>query len=392
MANGCVNYPELPPEEPPFGPPPPKIALGPSATNSLANPPAALDPVAQERIKTMQTQRQQLEAAGKREQEAFEEKKKVLAPYYQQQLAASNKLAATSEAQTAQLEQNLQPLPQYNAPDLRQAMGSWMMVAAAFGAIGNAFARGSTTASLTAFSGMLQGANKGSLEAVNQNYQTWEANAKQAEAYNRQALTKYKAIMDNAKLNWDVKSAQIKMIADQYQDDIMSSAAEQKNITQMMEIYDKQDRFDERMRYTREHGAFQQQYANQYTQRLKDRGQIMAMTAALRTDEVAEAALHRFEPVAELNGRILRDLAAKVNPSAWTNMNAFQQELRRVGGDKDVGQFIGALESYRTELGRILNTNLGGGGALSVSAKNDANNIVQGAASPDVIIRVTKSF
>jgi hypothetical protein len=118
----------------------------------------------------------------------------------------------------------------------------------------------------------------------------------------------------------------------------------------------------------------------------------MAIGSALRTDENAEAAIRRFEPIAELNGRILRDLAAKVNPSAWTNMNAFQQELRRVGGDKDVGQFTGALESYRTELGRILNTNLGGGGALSVNAKKDADSIVQGAAAPDVIIRVTKSF
>ena len=395
MANGDPDTTELQPQPPvPFSTPgtPAMPNVSPGASTALANPPSAPDPVVQERLKILETQRRQLEAAGQRQQQAYEEKRKALAPFYKQQLDASNRLTATSAAQTAQLEQNLQPLPQYNSPDLRQAMGSWMMLAAAFGAIGNAFVRSSTTASLTAMGGMLRGANQGSLEAVNQNYQTWEANAKQAEAYNRQALTKYKAIMDDAKLNWDVKAAQIKMIADQYQDDIMSSAAEQKNITQMMEIYDKQDRFDERMQYTRERFAFQQQYANQYTQRLKDRGQIMAMTAALRTDEVAEAALHRFEPVAELNGRILRDLAAKVNPSAWTNMNAFQQELRRVGGDKDVGQFIGALESYRTELGRILNTNLGGGGALSVSAKNDANNIVQGAASPDVIIRVTKSF
>jgi hypothetical protein len=383
---------ELDTEQPEVPPPP---VPGPTATTALANPPAATptpDPVAQERLRILETQRQQLEAAGQRQQEAYEEKKRVLAPYYKQQLDASNKLAATSEQATQQLLANQQEIAPYRAPDLRQSMGEWMMLAASFGAIGNAFSRGSTTTALTAFSGMLNGANKGSLEAINQNYQTWEANAKQAEAYNRQALNKYKAIMDNAKLNWDVKSAQIKMVADQYQDDIMSSAAEQKNITAQMEIYDKQDRFAERMQYTRERFAWQQQYANQYTQRLKDRGQIMAMTAALRTDEVAEAALHRFEPVAELNGRILRDLAAKVNPSSWTNMNAFQQELRRVGGDKDVGQFIGALESYRTELGRILNTNLGGGGALSVSAKNDANNIVQGSASPDVIIRVTKSF
>src|SRR6516164_6817058 len=330
---------ELDTEQPEVPPPP---VPGPTATTALANPPAATptpDPVAQERLKILETQRQQLEAAGQRQQEAYEEKKKVLAPYYKQQLAASNRLTATSAQATQQLVESQQEIAPYRAPDLRQSMGEWMMVAAAFGALGNAFARGSTTNSLTAFSGMLEGANKGSLEAINQNYQTWEANAKQAEAYNRQALTKYKAIMDDAKLNWDVKAAQIKMIADQYQDDIMSSAAEQKNITQMMEIYNKQDRFDERMQYTRERFAFQQQYANQYTQRLKDRGQIMAMTAALRTDEVAEAALHRFEPVAELNGRILRDLAAKVNPSAWTNMNAFQQELRRVGGDKDVGQF-----------------------------------------------------
>jgi hypothetical protein len=395
MANGDPDTTELQPQPPvPFSTPgtPALPNVSPGAGTALANPPGAPDPVTQQRIKILETQRQQLEAAGQRQQEAYEEKKRTLAPYYKQQLDASNQLTATSAQATQQLVESQQEIAPYRAPDLRQSMGEWMMVAAAFGALGNAFARGSTTNSLTAFSGMLEGANKGSLEAINQNYQTWEANAKQAEAYNRQALTKYKAIMDNAKLNWDVKSAQIKMVADQYQDDIMSSAAEQKNITAQMEIYDKQDRFAERMQYTRERFAWQQQYASQYTQRLKDRGQIMAMTAALRTDEVAEAAIRRFEPVAALNGRIMRDLSAKVNPSEWTSMNAFTQALRKAGGDKDVAQFNLALESYRTEVGRILNTNLGGGGALSVNAKRDADAMVAGTAPPDVILRVTKTF
>jgi hypothetical protein len=383
---------ELDTEQPEVPPPP---VPGPTATTALANPPAATptpDPVAQERLKILETQRQQLEAAGQRQQEAYEEKKKVLAPYYKQQLAASNRLSATSAQATQQLVESQQEIAPYRAPDLRQSMGEWMMLAASFGAIGNAFSRGSTTTALTAFSGMLEGANKGSLEAINQNYQTWEANAKQAEAYNRQALTKYKAIMDNAKLNWDVKSAQIKMVADQYQDDIMSSAAEQKNITAQMEIYDKQDRFAERMQYTRERFAWQQQYASQYTQRLKDRQQLMAIGSALRTDENAEAAIRRFEPVAALNGRILRDLSAKVNPTEWTSMNAFTQALRRAGGDEDVNQFNLALQSYRTEVGRILNTNLGGGGALSVNAKRDADDMIAGTAPPNVILRLTKTF
>jgi hypothetical protein len=391
MANGDVNYPELPPEEPPFGPPPPKIALGPSATNSLANPPAALDPVAQERIKTMQTQRQQLEAAGKREQEAFEEKKKVLAPYYQQQLAASNKLAATSEAQTAQLEQNLQPLPQYNAPDLRQAMGSWMMVAAAFGAIGNAFARGSTTASLTAFSGMLQGANKGSLEAVNQNYQTWEANAKQAEAYNRQALTKYKAIMDNAKLNWDVKSAQIKMIADQYQDDIMSSAAEQKNITAQMELYDKQERSAESIALRRQSVESAIKFRNEWYDRQKFAAEKTAVTAALRKDELAADGLATYEPIAGQQGKVLRNLIAKVSPSEYTDLNSFYQALAKKGGDKDVYNFRAALRLYNVEIARIVsNPNLTG--VLTVTAQTEQAELLPPDVPPETIERVTRFF
>jgi hypothetical protein len=315
---------------------------------------------------------------------------------YDEARAASRGLARTSEQATRELLGSQQQISPYQPPDLRGAMGDWMMLAAGFGAIGNAFARSSSTAALTAFSGILNGANKGSLEAINQNYQTWEANAKQAEAYNRQALVRYKAVMDNAQLNWDQKAAQIKMTADQYQDAIMSSAAEQKNITAMMEIYDKQDRFAQGMKMRRESLDMRKKWYEDYDRRIqtaaKNRAQISAIGAALRTDEVAEAAIRRFEPIAEYNGKILRELAAKVNPTAWTSMNAFQQELRRVGGDKDVGQFIGALESYRTELGRILNTNLGGGGALSVNAKRDADNIVQGTAAPDVIIRVTKSF
>ena len=241
-----LNYPELPPAQPPLGPAPPQIAIGPNATTALANPPAASptpDPAAAARAAAWNAQAKRMEALTAREEKLFEERQKKLAPMYDEARAASRGLARTSEQATQELLANQQEIAPYRAPDFRQSMGEWMMLAAAFGAIGNAFVRSGTANSLTAMAGILNGANKGSLEAANQNYQTWEANARQAEVYNRQALTRYKAVMDNAQLNWDQKSAQIKMTADQYQDAIMSSAAEQKNITAMMEIYDKQERF-----------------------------------------------------------------------------------------------------------------------------------------------------
>jgi hypothetical protein len=398
MANGDALDPQdlyLPPAQPPLGPAPPQVAIGPAAGTALANPPAAPpapDPAAQARIAAWNAQAKRMEALTAREQQLSEEKQKALAPMYDEARAASRGLARTSEQATQELLGSQQQIPPYQQPDLRGAMGEWMMVAAAFGAIGNAFARGSTTAGLTAMAGMLNGANKGSLEAVNQNYQTWEANAKQAEAYNRQALVRYKAVMDNAQLNWDQKAAQIKMTADQYQDAIMSSAAEQKNITAMMEIYDKQDRFAQSIQIRRENADRAKKWQDNWAERQRIGKEMAAESAALRNDEVADAALSRFEPVAAYQGKVLRDLIAKVNPSDYTNYNEFQQALRRIGGDADVNQFIASLESYRTELGKILGSNLQGAGSLTNQQKGEANNILQQGASPVVINRVTKFF
>jgi hypothetical protein len=400
MANGDAPDPQdqyLRPAQPPFGPAPPQVAIGPGAGMALANPPSAPpttapDPADAARTAAWNAAAARMQALTEREEKLSEQKQKALAPMYDEARAASRQMQRTSAEATQELLSNQQEIPPYRTPDFRQNMGSWMMMAASFGAIANAFARSNTTTALTAFSGMLSGYNKGSLEVADQQYQAWQANAKQAEAYNRQALTRYKAVMDNAQLNWDQKAAQIKMTADQYQDAIMSSAAEQKNITAMMEIYDKQDRFAQAMQTRRESLQMRKQWQDNWVERQKISKEMTAESAALRADEVADAALSRFEPVAAYQGKVLRDLIAKVNPSDYTNYNEFQQALRRIGGDKDVNQFIASLESYRTELGKILGSNLQGAGSLTNQQKGEANNILQQGASPAVINRVTQFF
>jgi hypothetical protein len=402
MANGDAPDPQdqyLPPAQPPLGPAPPQVAIGPGAGMALANPPAASpaappapDPADAARTAAWNAAAARMQALTEREEKLSKQKQKALAPMYDEARAASRGLARTSEQATQQFLASQQEIPPYHAPDFRQNMGSWMMMAAAFGAIGNAFARSSSANAFTAFAGMLNGANKGEVEVFDQQYQAWQANAKAAEAYNRQALTRYKAVMDNAQLNWDQKAAQIKMTADQYQDAIMSSAAEQKNITAMMEIYDKQDRFAQGMQVRRESLEMRKKWQDNWVERQKISKEMTAESAALRADEVADAALSRFEPVAAYQGKVLRDLIAKVNPSDYTSYNEFQQALRRAGGDADVNQFIASLESYRTELGKILGSNLQGAGSLTNQQKGEANNILQQGASPVVINRVTKFF
>jgi hypothetical protein len=373
-----------------------KPQLTPGATGALANPPAAPDPEAQARAAAWNAQAERMQKLTAREESLFEERQKKLAPMYDEARAASRNLAGTSQRATAELIQSQLNIPPYRPPDLRQDAGNWMMLAAGFGAIAGAFSRYHTTTALNSFAGMLQGFNKGSLEAINQNYETWNANARQAEAYNRQALTRYKAVMDNAQLNWDQKANMIKMTADQYQDAIMSSAAEQKNITQMMEIYDKQDRFAEGMKMRRETLEMHKKYYDDYEKRVrtavKTRAEVNAIGAALKQDEVAAAAMSRYEAIAVQNGKVMRALIGKVNPTEYTDLNTFLQALKRKGGDQDVNQFIAARTSYNTELGRILNTNLQGAGALSNQARTEASEMLQPGAPPGVVNRVTKFF
>src|SRR5215472_12064244 len=145
-----VDTSMLDPNPTPGAPP-----LTPGATGALANPPTP-DSEPQARAEYVRAQTQRLEAAGQREQQAYEEKKKRLEPFYNQQLAAGQQLIATSEKQTQRLQEMLQPIPPYNPPgDMRKEAGDWMMLAAGFGAIAGAFSRYHTTTALNAFAGML---------------------------------------------------------------------------------------------------------------------------------------------------------------------------------------------------------------------------------------------
>jgi hypothetical protein len=396
MANGDAPDPQdvyLPPAMPPFGPPRPQVAIGPSATNALATPPGAPDPEKAAAAAFWKQQMERSQEIGQRQQEEYEEKKKTLAPLYAEQLAAGRRLSQTSEQATQQLLANQQQIPPYNPPgDMRADAGAWMMLAAGFGAIIGRHGASYNTAALNSFAGMLNGFNQGSLKAIEQNYETWNTNAKRAEAINRQALLRYKAVIDNARMNWDQKAAMIKATADQYQDNIMSSAAEQKNITTMMEMYDKRDLAGQRMEIARQNLERQKNYQENYKQRMIDRAEISAIGTALRNDEVAEAALNRFEPVATRNGELLRKLVDKVNPTEYTDLNTFYAALRRKGDDADVNNFRAALTSYNTELGKIINTNLQGAGALSNQARSEANDMLLPGSPPNVIVRVTKYF
>jgi len=330
--------------EAPDVPPPP--VPGPGASTALANPPSVAAAPDSAPAGPWAALANRMEALTAREQSLFEERQAKLAPMYDEARAASRGLARTSERATQELLGSQQQIPPYQPPDLRQSMGNWMMLAAAFGAIGNAFARSSTTNSLTAFAGILKGANEGSLEAVHENFQTWEANAKQAEAYNRQALTRYKAVMDNAQLNWDQKAAQIKMTADQYQDAIMSSAAEQKNITAMMEIYDKQDRFARGMEMRR---SAIEEHKREFEARMKQRDEVLFGSS----DDVDAAkqnilSMNSPFPSAQQQARspYLRKAAEAVmkeNPNYNASDYYVNLQNKKLAGSADITALRGAL-------------------------------------------------
>ena len=340
MANGDLD-PNLFNPTPAMGRP----GLTPGATGALATPPgpaSGADAKMVARARALQAQTDLALAAGRREQELYAQKQKALAPLYDEQRAASRRLTQVSEAETQRFLASQQPIPQYQEPDLRTAAGAWMMAAAGFGAIIGRHGASYNTAALDGFAGMLNGFNKGSLDAITVNYKTWETNAKRAEALNAQALDRYKKVIDNAALNWDQKAAMIKATADQYQDMIMASAAEQKNITQMMELFDKQDRFRETMQFHREQlglgmDKLDAQLAQNGLKRNLDTGKVEMDDSEgspfyARAKAIAE---YKQAPIAGARGgaAMLMGLVQKINPNydatKWTGATAY---ARTAGG------------------------------------------------------------
>ena len=158
--------------------------LTPGAGMALANPPADQDAAdrAQQRAERAQAL-QDLRAAQAEEMRLARARQKEMAPLYSDYATQLKQFGRTSEQQTQSLIAGRKDIPEYQPEDMRTAASAWMMAASLFGALAGGLGRRHISDGLAAYTGMLEGFNKGSIAATEQNYKTWQANADRAIEY-----------------------------------------------------------------------------------------------------------------------------------------------------------------------------------------------------------------
>lgn len=144
---------------------------------------------------------------------------------------------------------NVPPMPQQPtqqplgpAPDAKDYQHNSMQFASAMavlGAVASKFTRTSGTAALSAFAGALKGWQSGNLQAYEESAKKWEQDTKATIENNRQIMDKYKAALENRKMNIDEQMSQIQLVSAQYHDKMMYDAATSKNYTLVAQIYEK---------------------------------------------------------------------------------------------------------------------------------------------------------
>jgi hypothetical protein len=177
--------------------------------------PAKLDPAYQDMIDRLDKANAQGESlmAGQRETNA-----KMIS-----ELEAGRKdLTSTPQPQLER--QPKEPSSQ----QLGQGMMEFMQVATVLGAMAGGLARGNTTVALTAFAGAVKGFSEGNKQQFDANVETWKAASQRVKDDNQAKLDQYNMVWNNKKLSMDMKLAQIKIIAQQYKDEITYNLAEQK--------------------------------------------------------------------------------------------------------------------------------------------------------------------
>lgn len=92
-------------------------------------------------------------------------------------------------------------------------------------------------------------------------------------------------------------------------------------------------------------------------------------------------AITAFEQTAVRNGKILKDLADKVDSTGVPVIERWVRAGRKeVAGDPDVARFMAQMQVYRTEAARIL-TNPNLSGQLTDSARKEVEEFLKGSAS-----------
>lgn len=172
---------------------------------------------------------QQLENSGSRTSQLFAQQQASMAPARQRLLdATSRELPAPPQYQ------DVKPPPQKTAmsKDLSVYM-SLMMVVAGIGAMK---ARTSAITGLTAMAGAMDGLKQGNDEAWKRNVELWKEANNTIIQSNKIKNDSYKAVLENQKLDLDVKVAQLQALAAQHQDQIAYESARRGDLVTLAKL------------------------------------------------------------------------------------------------------------------------------------------------------------
>jgi hypothetical protein len=147
--------------------------------------------------------------------------------------AASSAMIDTLEAGRQDLLSN--PVPelgkapqQPSAQQLGKGAMEYMQVATALGALAGGLGRRNATFALNAFGSAIKGFTEGNRQQYEANIEEWKEASTRLKEDNQAKIDQYNMIFNNKKLSMDMKLAQIKIVAQQYDDEITYNMADSK--------------------------------------------------------------------------------------------------------------------------------------------------------------------
>jgi hypothetical protein len=102
----------------------------------------------------------------------------------------------------------------------------WLAAATALGGIAGAMTRHHTTNALAAFTGTLEGLKEGNQIKFDNNFKTWEAQARQVKQNNDAEIAEYKETIERRDLDERQRSIQFQIVAQKWRNQFMAGVAE----------------------------------------------------------------------------------------------------------------------------------------------------------------------
>jgi hypothetical protein len=190
---------------------------------------------------------QELQASGERIKGLREQQEQAVAPLREQAIDA----ARQPLIQAPKVGAGLQRMPQ--APNRQQMqaemsdnMNGLLMAFTGIALLGSRHASVGATAGLSALAGAMTGLQQGQADVAKAKYEEFRAASDRVIESNKNAMTEYKAALENQRLDFDQKVEAMKLVSSKYQDQIAAELLNRKDLVTLENLFQKRDH-DEKM-------------------------------------------------------------------------------------------------------------------------------------------------